>query len=129
MDDPFHVKGPDGVTRNLDEHYDTQKDVEQDPYGAWLAIQNQAASIDELEAEVKDWKQSSDAKDARIAELEAKLSTAMKALRFMDETISWEINPSNYDHQEVCDMNADWCKVGNIASDTLAGRKGEQNDE
>jgi len=64
---------------------------------------------------------------ARIAELEAKLSAAMEALRLIDETISWEINPSNYDHQEVCDMNTDWCKVGNIASDTLPDApKGEQ---
>lgn len=50
MTEAFHVKGPDGVTRTLDEHYDTQKDVEQDPYGAWLAIQNQATRVAELEA-------------------------------------------------------------------------------
>ena len=50
--DAFNVKGPDGITRSLSEHYDGQKDVEQDPYGAWLAIQNQAARIEALEARV-----------------------------------------------------------------------------
>lgn len=49
--DPFNVKGIDGILRPLDEHYDGLKDVESDPYGAWLAIQNQAARIAELEAE------------------------------------------------------------------------------
>lgn len=39
---PSHlcVKGPDGVLRGLNEHYDGMADVERDPYGAWLAIQN-----------------------------------------------------------------------------------------
>lgn len=36
----LYVKGPDGVLRGLDEHYDGVKEVERDPYGAWLAIQN-----------------------------------------------------------------------------------------
>jgi len=48
--DPFNVNGIDGILRPLDEHYDNRNDVRQDPYGAWLAIQNQAARIAELEA-------------------------------------------------------------------------------
>ena len=43
------VLGGDGIFRTFDEHYDNMQDVEQDPYGAWLAIQhlsqqNQAAT-------------------------------------------------------------------------------------
>lgn len=38
--DAFHIRGPDGVVRGLDEHYGGMKDVEEDAYGAWLAIQN-----------------------------------------------------------------------------------------
>lgn len=38
--DAFHARGTDGVIRGLNEHYDSVKDVEQDLYGAWLAIQN-----------------------------------------------------------------------------------------
>ena len=34
------VIGTDGIFRSFDEHYDTQREVEQDPYGAWLAIQS-----------------------------------------------------------------------------------------
>ena len=52
--DPFHVKGPDGVIRPLDEHYDGMQDVEQDPYGAWLAIQNLCARLAEVENERDD---------------------------------------------------------------------------
>jgi hypothetical protein len=46
--------GVDGITRSLDEHYHIQRDVEQDPYGAHKAIQDQAARIKELEEQVKD---------------------------------------------------------------------------
>lgn len=45
--------GPDGIRRSYDEHYDTMMDVEQDPTGAWQAIQKQADRIEELEAENK----------------------------------------------------------------------------
>ena len=34
------VLGTDGIFRSFDEHYDTMREVEQDPYGAWLAIQS-----------------------------------------------------------------------------------------
>jgi len=39
--------------RPLDEEYDTMRDVEQDPYGAWKAIQEQAAKIEWLRAEIE----------------------------------------------------------------------------
>ena len=38
--DHLHARGVDGIIRGLDEHYDSMEDVRQDPYGAWLAIQN-----------------------------------------------------------------------------------------
>ena len=38
--------------RPLDEVYDTQRDVEQDPYGAWQAIQTLSAERDALKAEL-----------------------------------------------------------------------------
>ncbi len=46
--------GLDGITRGLDEHYDTQLDVEQDPHGAHKAIQDQAERIKELEEQIGD---------------------------------------------------------------------------
>ena len=49
--DAFCVEESDGITRSLDEHYGGMNDVKEDPYGAWLAIQNQASRIAELEAD------------------------------------------------------------------------------
>ena len=62
----------------------------------------------------------------RIEELEAKLAKAVEALEFVDGKVSWEINPSNYDHDDVCNMNSDWCEIGNHAEITLAELKGEK---
>ena len=51
--DPLHVKHPeDGIIRRVDEHYDAQLDVEQDPHGAWLAIQNLCAALDEAREQI-----------------------------------------------------------------------------
>lgn len=57
--DPLHVRGSDGEIRPLDEHYDSVGDVRQDPYGAWLGLQNLSTELE--------------ARDARVAELEAAL--------------------------------------------------------
>ena len=55
MVDEFHVRSPeDGITRPLDEHYDGMRDVEQDAYGAWLAIQNLSAEVERLRAIITD---------------------------------------------------------------------------
>jgi hypothetical protein len=69
---PLTVRGPDGVTRSLSEHYDGQKDVEQDPYGAWLAIQNLSARVAELEAENAELR-------ARVEKAEA-MAVALKVI-------------------------------------------------
>ena len=123
MTEAFHVKGPDGVTRTLDEHYDTQKDVEQDPYGAWLAIQNQATRIAELEASLFATVQREaethrrhdaklDAKDARIAELEVKLAKAR------DDAL-----------EEAAEAAWEWRFTGGCCLLKVIRRlKGEQND-
>ena len=48
----MNIRGTDGVLRTPEEHYDTQGAVEQDPYGAHLAIQIQAAEIADLRAQL-----------------------------------------------------------------------------
>jgi hypothetical protein len=42
----------DLVKRPLDEVFDTQREVERNPCGAWQAIQSQANRIEELEAKL-----------------------------------------------------------------------------
>jgi hypothetical protein len=44
--------GSDGIRRSFDEHYDTFRDVEENPAGAMWAIHKQARRIEELEAEI-----------------------------------------------------------------------------
>jgi predicted nuclease with TOPRIM domain len=53
MDD-LKVQGVDGVWRAYDENYDTMLDVEDDPYGAWEAIQKQHSRIEALEAQLEE---------------------------------------------------------------------------
>ena len=63
----------------------------------------------------------------RIEELEAKLAKAVDALIFIGNMTCWEINSSNYGHVEVCNMNSDWCEIGNMATNTLAELKGQDD--
>lgn len=44
----MNIEGPDGITRGLDEYYDTPSDVEQDPYGSHKAIQDLWAERERL---------------------------------------------------------------------------------
>ena len=53
MTDELTEVGGDGIRRSFDEHYDTVRNVEQDPWGAMSAIHKQARRIEELEAEIK----------------------------------------------------------------------------
>ena len=69
--------------------------------------------------------QAAEAYQAQLA-AEAKLEKAVEALEFVDGKISWEINPSNYDHDDVCNMNSDWCEIGNHVEATLAELKGDR---
>lgn len=79
--DELHVRGIDGIIRSLNEHYDGQRDVEQDPYGAWLAIQNQAAEITRLRAKLEKADALADAVDSDIPRTIAK---ALRAYREAD---------------------------------------------
>ena len=53
MSDDLTMLGTDGIRRSYDEHYDTMMDVEEDPTGAFFAIQKQAYHIEELEAKLE----------------------------------------------------------------------------
>ena len=53
MTDEMTVLGVDGIRRSFGEHYDTLKEVEQDPTGAMWAIHKQAERIEELEQAVR----------------------------------------------------------------------------
>ena len=93
------------------------------------------AYAEELEEELREARMQSlsdlgQALDAYKAQLvaETKLAKAVEALAYIDGMICWELNPSDYDHRSVCEMNADWRVVGALASDTLATLKG-QDDE
>jgi hypothetical protein len=50
MTDELTEVGGDGIRRSFDEHYDTVRDVEENPTGAMWAIHKQAVRIEELEA-------------------------------------------------------------------------------
>lgn len=60
MSDDLSVLGADNIKRSYDEHYDTMMDVEQDPTGAWQAIQEQHNRIEELEKRLKASEERSD---------------------------------------------------------------------
>ena len=81
--DPFHVKGIDGILRPLSKHCDSKGDVEQDPYGAWLAIQNQATEIERLRARVAELE--------AAAELNPAFGVALNyfLLRYPDKPTNW----------------------------------------
>jgi len=57
------VMGPDGIERDLNEHYDTMMDVEQDPFGAHEAIQNLWDERERLRAAMVHVKAASDLLD------------------------------------------------------------------
>lgn len=53
------------------------------------------------------------------SEMESREAILVKALRFIDDTISWEINTGNYDHSDVCQMDRSWCEIGDVAEKAL----------
>jgi hypothetical protein len=77
----------DLVKRPLDEVFDTQREVEHNPCGAWQAIQSQANRIEELDdiirhdrGRIEELVSMVNSKDARIEELEGKLAKALDGL-------------------------------------------------
>lgn len=75
---------------------------------------------------MKDWLPVPD-RFSKVEELKIKLAMAVEALELIDSKICWEINLGNYDHEEVCNMNSDWCEIGNLAGTTIIKLKGQDN--
>ena len=59
------------------------------------------------------------AERAEVLKLREKNQRLRGALNFISGAINWEINPSNYTHEEVCAMNSQWVEMGNTASAAL----------
>ena len=132
MSDDLKMLGVDGIRRSYDEHYDTMMDVEQDPTGAWIAIQKQTLRIEELEemlmsATMDGYDMAKNEYRSYIEELEAKLEKAAVALVriALSDLYSVEANAEDqgavtlaYAHKSIC----------NLARTTLAELKG-QDDE
>jgi predicted RNase H-like nuclease (RuvC/YqgF family) len=94
----------DLVKRPLDEVFDTQREVERNPCGAWQAIQSQANRIEELERGFWNLHREYDKRGDRIEELEAKLAIAMEGLRQsegeIDNYIRWEYPSDHPVHEQ-----------------------------
>lgn len=84
LDDDLAVIGVDGIRRSFDEHYDTIREVEQDPTGAMWAIHKQADRIEELEVKLATCRKYRDA----YAECDRISTHALrKAVRALDEAV------------------------------------------
>jgi len=122
----------DDLVRRLACPYPKDEDVEEVTLPVWVILLTTEAAdrIEELEGQLKMVldRETSILRyyDAKLDAVDAKLAKAVGVLEFAQSKISWEINPSNYDHDDVCDMNSDWCEIGAIVDATLAELKGEQ---
>jgi hypothetical protein len=56
---------------------------------------------------------------ATIARLTAERRELVEALRFISD-LEGEINPSNYDHDDACNLNRAFCEAITTAADALA---------
>jgi len=94
-------------------------------------IEAQAAKIAELEGERDKARQyglesrlrEKASEDARVSAVDriAKLEAALQAI---DHLLHAEVNPSNYDHDEVCELNSNAIEAGMIAAAALAKAEG-----
>lgn len=66
------------------------------------------------------------------------IPTILRALRERDQAVEalreiaaldGEINPSNYDHDDACYLNRQFCYAGTIANQTLASIEGTGHDD
>lgn len=62
-------------------------------------------------------------RDVKISALKAQRDELLELLKWADAKLGPEINPSNYDHQDVCELNANMVEV------TLAIRAAIANAE
>jgi len=67
------------------------------------------------------------AKDKQIAELQAENNRILLALADAEAVIQNcpEINPSNYDHDDVCSLNAATCEAHSILQQALTNKEKE----
>jgi hypothetical protein len=112
MSDDLTVLGTDGIRRSYDEHYDTMMDVEQDPTGAFFAIQEQADRIEKL--------------TNCVAVLEAKLSKSEALLAKAVDVIDWALICWDDHNKHGYMMQGDWVPD---ARTTLAELTKERSDE
>ena len=76
------------VKRPFDEEFDTMMEVQRNPTGAWMAIQEQANRIDELEKRCSLYARTDRLFVEEINDLNAKLTKAMEALRETTQMLS-----------------------------------------
>lgn len=62
-------------------------------------------------------------RESELSALRAQCDELLELLKWADEKLGPEINPSNYDHQDVCELNANMVEV------TLAIRAAIANAE
>jgi hypothetical protein len=118
MSDDLTVLGTDGIRRSYDEHYDTMMDVEQDPTGAFFAIQEQADRIEKLTNCVA-------VLEAKLSKSEALLAKAMGALGKVRQIVD-----EQYADRLYCQNVAGWEHCGDdlkdVARTTIAELKREK---
>ena len=73
------------VKRPFDEEFDTMMEVQRNPTGAWMAIQEQANRIEELEKRCSLYARADRLFVEEINDLEAKLTKAVEALRLISQ--------------------------------------------
>lgn len=112
----------------------TPGDFEGDPYVEAI-VEEAAALIESLRAENRRaweayqiaWQQAVENGEALTA-FNAKVARLEDALREIRD-LPGEINPSNYDHDDVCHLNAQFIEAYRIANDALDPQpKVEMND-
>jgi len=62
-----------------------------------------------------------------LARLQRERDQAVEALREIAE-LDGEINPSNYDHDDACYLNTQFCYTATIARATLAAIEGAEDE-
>lgn len=101
-------------------------EVKADGHGVYLSneeCQQLLAERDALEAENEGALAIITQERVEVLRLRAENQRFREALNFISGAVNWEINPSNYTHEEVCAMNSQWIEMGNTASSALEGDK------
>lgn len=108
------------VKRPFDEEFDTMMEVQRNPTGAWMAIQEQANCIEELEKRCSLYARADRLFVEEINDLEAKLTKAVEALVQLERIVRDILGAHLQDH-ESRDEAIDLIKT------TLAELEGEDD--